>query len=237
MRLITPRTGLLQHKDAGLELKHLERSFEVKAVDEQGVFSGYLSVFGNVDGGGDIVAPGAFAETLSAWKRKGALPPILWQHRSGEPIGPFTEMKEDANGLFVRGQLLINDIARAKEAYALLKSKTISGMSIGYITRDDSYDRLTGITTLKQVDLMEGSLVTFPMNTLAGVNAVKSQIDNLESLADAERFLRDAGGLSKAQATAFIGRIKSLQTRSESDELGDDLRQALKSLNAAIPQS
>lgn len=237
MHAKTCRSTGLQRKDSGLELKHIERAFDVKSVDESGSFSGYLSVFGNVDGGGDIVAPGAFTETLAAWKLKGALPPILWQHRSGEPIGPFTEMKEDGYGLFVKGQLLVNDIARAKEAYALLKAKAITGMSIGYITRDDSYDRLTGITTLKQVDLWEGSLVTFPMNSLAGVNAVKSAIDRLESLADAERFLRDAGGLSKAQATAFIGRIKSLQNRSESDELGDELRQALKGLRETLPQN
>lgn len=223
----------IQTKDAGLEVKHLDRAFEVKAVDESGVFSGYLSVFGNVDGGGDIVAPGAFAETLAAWKQRGALPPVLWQHRTGEPLGPFLEMREDAHGLFVKGQLLHADIARAKEAYALLKARAITGMSIGYITRDDSYDRLTGVTTLKQVDLMEGSIVTFPMNGLATVNAVKGQIDTLESLAEAERFLRDVGGLSKAQATAFIGRVKSLQSRSDSDELGV-LAESLARLKASF---
>jgi uncharacterized protein len=227
--------GRLSFKSASgaADVKFMDRPFEIKAVEDTGVFSGYVSVFGNVDNGGDIVAPGAFAETLSAWKAKGALPPVLWQHRSGEPLGPFLEMHEDAHGLFVKGQLLVDDVPRAREARALLKAKAITGMSIGYISRDDSVDRVTGVRTIRKADLWEGSIVTFPMNGLAAVSAVKGQIDTLESLADAERFLRDAGGLSKSEATAFISRIKSLQSRSESDELGD-LREALKGLNATF---
>lgn len=230
--MTNPRTtGRFQTKSAGaaMEVKYLDRPFEVKGVDDTGIFTGYVSVFGNVDNGGDIVAPGAFAETIKAWKQQDRLPPVLWQHRTGEPLGPFLEMREDSHGLWVKGQLLVDDVPRAKEARALLKAKAINGMSIGYVSRDDSVDRVTGIRTLKQVDLYEGSIVTFAMNGLAQVSAVKSQINELESLADAERFLRDAGGLSKAEAVAFIGRIKSLQSRSDSDELGD-----LQSLHASL---
>ena len=86
-----------------IELKYLDRPFEVKAVDEEGIFTGYVSVFGNVDAGGDIVVPGAFADSLAAWKAKGKLPPVLWQHRTGEPLGPFLEMREDAHGSGSRG--------------------------------------------------------------------------------------------------------------------------------------
>jgi prohead peptidase. Unknown type peptidase. MEROPS family U35 len=52
------------------------------------------------------VAPGAFTDTLAAWKAQNRLPPVLWQHRSGEPIGPHLEMEERADGLYVKGQLL-----------------------------------------------------------------------------------------------------------------------------------
>ena len=61
--------------------------FEVKAVQEDGTFEGYGSIFGNVDSYKEIVAAGAFAESLMQWKESGRLPPVLWQHRSGEPIG------------------------------------------------------------------------------------------------------------------------------------------------------
>jgi hypothetical protein len=57
------------------------------------------------------------------WKESGRLPPVLWQHRSGEPIGPFVEMAEDGVGLRVKGQLLVDDVQRAKEARALMKPR------------------------------------------------------------------------------------------------------------------
>ena len=110
--------------------------------------------------------------------------------------------------------------ARGAEAYELLKMGAISGLSIGFVTRDDSYDRVTGIRTLKKVDLWEVSLVTFPANDAARVSGVKS-IDTIASLSDAESYLRDAGGLSRREATALVSRIKSLRGRGDPDELGE----------------
>lgn len=221
---------------AAPELRHITRPFEVKEVAADGSFTGYGSVFGNVDSYGDIVAQGAFSASLAAWKDQGCLPPVLWQHRSGEPLGPYTEMREDDRGLFVRGRLLIDDVPRAREARALMQAKAIRGLSIGFVVRDDSYDRVTGVRTLKQVDLWEVSIVTFPANLAAQVTDVKSAIDRIESLADAERWLRDAAGLSKSGATAFIGRIKSLSGgRSESgDDMDADLLASLKSLQDSL---
>jgi HK97 family phage prohead protease len=204
-----------------MELRYIERPFDVKAVQEDGVFEGFGSVFGNVDAYKEVVAPGAFAESLAAWKSAGRLPPVLWQHRSGEPIGPYLEMEEQPVGLWVKGKLLVDDVQRAKEARALMKAKAVNGLSIGFVTREDSYDRVTGIRTLKKVDLWEVSVVTFPANPSAQISSVKSAIDAIQNLADAEAFLRDVGRLSKSQATAFIGRFKSLSGQRESDELGD----------------
>lgn len=204
-----------------MEIRYIDRPFEIKAVHDDGVFEGFGSVFGNVDSYKEIVAPGAFAESLAAWKSAGRLPPVLWQHRSGEPIGPYVEMEEQPVGLWVKGRLLVDDVVRAKEARALMKAKAVNGLSIGFVTREDSYDRVTGIRTLKKVDLWEVSVVTFPANPAAQISSVKSSIDAIESLADAETFLRDVGRLTKAQATAFIGRFKSMSGRSDSDEVGD----------------
>lgn len=219
-----------------MELKFLERPFDVKAVEDDGTFTGYLSVFNNVDKGADIVVPGAFADNLEAWKAKGDLPPVLWQHRPGEPLGPFLEMREDSIGLWVKGRLLVDDIPRAKEARALLKSKAIKGMSIGYVSRDDSWDRATGVRTLKKVDLFEGSLVTFPMNPMAGVSTVKSAIDGIQTLREAEDFLRDVGRLSHSQAAAFISRFKSLSGQRDSDDELGDLVSAIKRNTALLSQ-
>lgn len=216
-----------------MELNYIERPFEIKAVEDTGVFSGYGSVFGNVDSYQEIVAPGAFGESLAAWKDAGKMPPVLWQHRSGEPLGPYLDMREDTHGLFVKGQLLVDDVARAKEARALMKAKAVNGLSIGFVTREDSYDKVTGIRTLKKIDLWEVSVVTFPANPAAQISNVKSAIEALETLAEAERHLRDAGGFTKAGATAFIASVKSLSGRSDSDELGD-LKQALLRLQSTF---
>jgi HK97 family phage prohead protease len=192
----------------------LDVPFKIKAVSEDGLFSGYGSVFGVIDSYKEVVAPGAFAESLSQ-----RTPALLWQHRSGEPIGVYSALREDQTGLYVEGKLALKT-ARGAEAYELLKMGAISGLSIGFVTRDDSYDRVTGIRTLKKVDLWEVSLVTFPANDAARVSGVKS-IDTIESLADAEAFLRDAGGLSRREATALVSRIKSLRGRGDPDELGE----------------
>lgn len=193
---------------------YLDVPFEVKAVNDDGVFSGYGSVFGVVDTYKEVVASGAFAESL-----KGRTPSLLWQHRSGEPIGVYSSVKEDSVGLYVEGKLALKT-ARGAEAYELLKMGAISGLSIGFYTRDESYDKVTGIRTLKKLDLWEVSLVTFPANDSARVSSVKS-IETIKSLSDAEAFLRDAGGLSRREALALVARIKSLHGRSDSDELGE----------------
>lgn len=216
-----------------MELRYIERPFEVKAVQEDGTFEGYGSIFGNVDSYKEIVAQGAFAESLTNWKESGRLPPVLWQHRSGEPIGPFLEMAEDGVGLRVKGQLLVDDVQRAKEARALMKAKAVNGLSIGFVTREDSYDRVTGIRTLKKVDLWEVSVVTFPANPAAQISSVKSAIDGIHTFAEAEAFLREVGRLSKADATGFIARFKSLAGRSESDEEGLLVKQLAARIAAA----
>jgi len=192
----------------------LDVPFKIKAVSEDGLFSGYGSVFGVIDSYKEVVAPGAFAESLSQ-----RTPALLWQHRSGEPIGVYSALREDQTGLYVEGKLALKT-ARGAEAYELLKMGAISGLSIGFVTRDDSYDRVTGIRTLKKVDLWEVSLVTFPANDAARVSGVKS-IDTIASLSDAESYLRDAGGLSRREATALVSRIKSLRGRGDPDELGE----------------
>ena len=211
--------------------KYYDCAFDVKAINDDGTFEGYGSVFGNVDSYKEIVAKGAFTESLTSLKSQGRMPALLWQHRSGEPIGVYTEMREDDTGLFVRGKLALKT-ARGAEAHELLKINALSGLSIGFMTREDSYDKVTGIRTLNKVDLWECSLVTFPANDSARVSGVKN-IESIESLSDAESFLRDAGGLSKSEAVSFIARIKSMQGRSDSDEQ-DEIREALEKLSESF---
>ena len=199
-----------------MNTKTLDFDCEWKATDDSGTFTGYGSVFNITDKGGDIVASGAFADTLAAAKTAGRLPAMLWQHRQAEPIGVYTSMEEDSLGLKVTGKLALKT-SRGAEAYELMKMGALSGLSIGYRVRDDSWDRVTGVRTIKKADLFELSLVTLPMNDASRVSGVKA-IEDLDSLSEIERHLRDACGLSKSEATALVSRVKSVISRSDSGE-------------------
>ena len=191
--------------------------FAVKSIEKTGEFSGYLSVFNNADSYRDVVLPGAFKDTLADWKEKDAMPPVLWQHKSAEPIGVFTSMKEDDKGLYTEGKLLVNHVAKAAEAHALLSHKAIRGMSIGYDVPEDGeeYDGKARVNNLKKVNLWEGSIVTFPANQQSNVDAVKSMLErgDMPTLREFESLLRDAGYSRKVAAEIATGGYKSVLER------------------------
>lgn len=210
-------------KDDQTGIKHQDFAFEVKDITEKGNFVGYGSVFNNVDYGGDIVMPGAFAKHLDEIRVTKKKIPILYQHRSGEPLGVYQKIDEDKAGLLMEGKLLIDDVQRAKETYALMKAEAISGLSIGYKTVVDSYDRETDIRKLIELKLRETSIVTFPMNDLARVGLVKSAVSDilskgqLPSLPEFENFLCEAG-FSRTQAKAIAGGgLRKLSDQCEAD--------------------
>lgn len=193
-----------------MQTKRLEFTFELKSISEDGTFTGYGSVYGVKDSYDEIVEPGAFTESLAVRK-----PALLWQHRSGEPIGVYLEIKEDSIGLHVTGKLALKT-QRGAEAYELMKMGAVSGLSIGFQTREDSYDKVTGIRTLKKVDLWEVSLVTFPANDSARVQRVKT-FEEMKSINEIEDCLRDAG-FSRTEAKAIISRLQFLGRRDAVEE-------------------
>ena len=181
-------------------------SFEIKSVSDDGLFSGYASVFDNVDSYGDIVRKGAFVESIGEWEAKGKMPPILWNHDPSDPIGIYTKMQEDDKGLYVEGKLLIDDVPRARQTHALMKAGVIDGLSIGYRVKEYLYNVDEEVTDLIKLSLREVSIVTFPANPETRIEAVKSRLDagELPTLPEFEKFLREAG-FSKSQATAIAG--------------------------------
>ncbi len=125
------------------------------------VIEGYASLFGAPDQGNDIVEKGAYAASLRAIAKAGGRVKMLWQHNPAEPIGVWDEVIEDAKGLRVRGRIL-PDVARGREAVALIEAGAIDGLSIGYRTVQATKDS-AGRRHLSQVELWEVSVVTFPM--------------------------------------------------------------------------
>jgi HK97 family phage prohead protease len=158
--------------ETGLEHKfHRPEAGLVMA--EGAIISGYASVFGLVDQGGDVVQRGAYADSLKRLGTEGRGVKMLWQHDPFQPIGVWDEVKEDAHGLFVRGRIL-TDVARGREAAALVAAGAVDGLSIGYRTKRAEKDG-KGRRLLAEVELWEVSLVTFPMLREARVQGKSSQ--------------------------------------------------------------
>jgi HK97 family phage prohead protease len=181
--------------------------------DDTGTIRGYGSTFGNVDTYGDTVAKGAFKKTIADAK-SGATnwPVMLSQHSEELPIGIWTDMSEDDRGLKLTGKLATNT-RRGADAYALLKMTprpAFNGLSIGYRAKDFELHRKgqgpNGASrTLKAVDLVECSLVTFPADKFARIASVKSWL---------ETPVVDEAVLAKAWAAMEFEKMRSLTNRN-----------------------
>jgi len=197
---------------AGYELRFapLEVRFDEGA--EAGAFAGYASVFGQVNSYGDVVAKGAFRETLKGWKGRKKLPPMLLQHGMGAflggdagdlvPLGRWTAMEEDDTGLRVEGRLIAMDTERGRTVYGALKEGVLDGLSIGFTAKEWSVGTKAEEPrrTLKKVELWEVSLVTFPADESARIREVRNTGFDPRRLEDA---LRD-GGLSQRDRKAAV---------------------------------
>jgi HK97 family phage prohead protease len=147
--------------------------------DDAGAVSGVAWKFATPDRVGDMIEPGAFKGV--------ALPlPMLFGHDAGEPIGTWDTAEEKADGLHLTGKLLVDDVARAREVRALVRSGAVRGISIGFITRK-AINRTGGGRTIKSLELLEASLVTLPMHPGARVTSAKSAVDALRVVAAINR--------------------------------------------------
>jgi HK97 family phage prohead protease len=224
-----PKKSVCVCQDDGIcqcdtEIKKLTFHSEVKA-DEKGTFTGYGSIFGNEDQGSDIMQKGAFTKSLT--KRPAQKVKLLYQHKTDEPIGIFEDMYEDAKGLFVKGKLAMGT-QKGREAYELLKMGALDGMSIGFRADPEKQgynESKRGTRTLKEVDLMEISLVTFPMNESALIETVKG---NAKNIREWEKILREAGGLSRTESK--IG-AKALSDSLSQRDAGDENKQLADLIN------
>jgi len=174
--------------DYGLETKFSRLGGDV-SVSDGAVISGYASLFGLADQGGDIVLPGAYAAGLARLAANGGSVKMLWQHDPAQPIGVWDEIREDARGLWVKGRLL-PEIGKAREAVALIGAGAIDGLSIGYRTIA-AEKNAKGQRLLAELELWEVSLVTFPMLEQARVGA-KGDAPEATGLCDLAAALNDA---------------------------------------------
>lgn len=154
--------------DYGLETKFCRLGEDIAVTDGCRI-EGYASLFGLADQGGDVVMAGAYARSLKRLRAEGRAVRMLWQHDPAQPIGVWEEIAEDGRGLRVRGRIL-TEVEKGREAAALIAAGAIDGLSIGYRTVTAEKDA-KGQRLLREVELWEVSLVTFPMLPEARVGA------------------------------------------------------------------
>lgn len=209
------RDELMSIEASAVEQKSFRTApFKIKSLDStEMAFEGYASVFDTVDSYGDVVVRGAFQQTLRQASDSGIWPSMLWQHDQKQPVGVWTEMFEDDKGLYVRGQLA--DTSLGRDVYNLLGMNALNGLSIGYAVKDDSYDRERAVRELKNIDLWEVSVVTFPANADARVREVKQSGHDARFV---EKVLRDAG-LSRTNAKAIVARGLAGLRDADTDDL------------------
>jgi hypothetical protein len=179
---------------------------EIKALSER-EFEGHGSVFRNEDLGGDIVAPGAFKRTLAQHRKSNSLPQMFWMHDPSRVPGKWLDMREDERGLRVKGVLAETPLGN--EVHTLLRMDAVRGLSIGYRTIDQDWTD-EGVRVIKEAELWEVSVVSLPMNPLAQVAHVKSQLsaagEYVPTPREFERILRDVG-CSRMVAKTILAKL------------------------------
>lgn len=214
---------------------------QVKSLNDR-EFEGYGSIFGNVDLGGDIVVPGAFKRSLKQHSSSGSLPAMFWMHDPTRVCGKWVDMSEDRNGLRVKGVLA--DTPLGNEIRTLLQMDAVKGLSIGYRTLDQDYDK-DGNRLIKEAELWEVSVVSLPMNPLAQVTHAKSRLSErgeyVPTPREFERILRDVG-CSQSVAKRIVSKMFDeeearevpFQWNSHRDGEPEDAKQLAEDLVARI---
>lgn len=202
-----------------MELKRRALALEIKEVQADGRFSGYVSTWGTVDSYRERMERGAFAESLAATTAAGRALPILWQHKTDDPIGHWPILREDDHGLYGEGELWLDVTPNAARALRGMRTKSVNGLSIGFYTQDDSFDETTRIRTLKKVDLRECSIVTDPANSDARIDSVRAKLAAGERISKIEfETVLQEGGFSHSEATEIAVHGFTGSGRREADE-------------------
>jgi len=217
-----------------MEYEVLNRPFEIKAddVSEEGEFKGYGSTFGGKpDFGGDVIAFGAFSETIRKNGKFGNGIGMLKQHNHDLPIGKWLMVQENARGLQVHGKLALKTVD-GHDVHEFMKLGIMNALSIGWeplakdydgndVSREDaiSHDPKKNIRTLKKIDLWEISPVMFPMNPKARITGVKMAIEDAKTVRELEGALIEIG-LSNSASKYIVSLCKNNLHLREEDENG-----------------
>lgn len=182
--------------------------------EKTGEFEGYASVFNSVDKVGDTIAEGAFDSSLES----GHVIKMFVNHAQHEvPVGDWLKMAVDDYGLKAVGRIDMNH-KDGPTVYSALKRGAMDGLSIGFTMSEGDYEQKSDGRLIKNMRLMETSIVSFPCEGMARISAVKADIEGIATLKDCEDYLREVGGFSKSMAKMFVSQLVKTSRRAAEDE-------------------
>lgn len=204
-----------------LPLELAQVKADAASIDQPTTFSGYLSTFGNKDSYGDIILPGAFADTL---KNRDWPVQLFYNHRLGT-IGKYVDLHEDDKGLAFKAELTPGHSV-ADDVAAGMRHGAIAGMSIGFACPAGGYvsldpendpDGWRGME-LSKIVLYEGSVVDMPANVLAEIDTVREAVgaalirdlEQAKTIREIEEVLRGSAGLSRRAVAVLTERQKAV---------------------------
>jgi HK97 family phage prohead protease len=197
-----------------MEIKSFPLAFESKAAKGEGTFTGRANTYGELDLGGDMVMPGAFAEAFE----NGGRTKVLKQHMADCPIG-LGILSDSPEALLIDGTLELG-LYDAQQEWIRLSKGLLDGLSIGYSVLQERYER--GVRLLLKLKLHEVSLVTFPMNTSSRVTGIKAGLE--------QRF-------ESIMAEVKGGRVLSSANRALVQEAHDAMGAMLAQLGKLLEES
>jgi HK97 family phage prohead protease len=200
-----------------MEIKSFGLTFDTKAAKGDGTFSGRASVYGEVDLGGDMVMPGAFADAFM----NGGKVPILKQHMSEAGIG-LGILSDSSDALLIDGELAL-ELFDAQQEWIRLRKGILNGLSIGYSVNNERYER--GVRLLLALKLHEVSLVTFPMNTSARVTGIKAALED-----------RFASIMTEIKGGRVLSSANRALVQEAHDAMGASIAQLGKLLEESAPK-
>ena len=187
------------------------------AVDDTGAITGTAWPFGSPDTAGDVITKGAFTAPAAL--------PMLWAHDQSQVVGVWDSISETDAGLQVKGRLLVEDVARAREVRAMIQNKAVSGLSIGFRTKA-AKPRAGRGRTITAVDLAEVSIVAVPSHQGARITSIKSDGTPTTSPSEKESHAmenenlepeavetKDAPALDTKALDALVGRLDKIEAR------------------------
>lgn len=234
-----------EEKGASLIFKNFD--FESKeapdgAEAEEGIFTGYASIFNNIDSYGDMVRPGAFTDSLKSFGEGGAGIPCYWGHQMDDPmkcIGWTTAAEEDERGLKVTVQLDISN-PNGAQAYHLIKKGLVNQMSFAYEVEEGAWVEAKdtsagGYCELRKLKIFEVSLVQVGANQETQLLDVKAHLSKLK----AGRKISASNQEKLTQALKLISSVlgdeDDFQDEGSSEELEEGKAEERESAKAEDP--